>query len=268
MVKDDKYSDKEFESEYDMHLYWAENHMDDLNSHDKEKAKKALRKKKEKKDAKMQWRKKMMMRGVGGIVIVALVYVSAPALVSMFSGGSSVDFSELNLENQPMLGSEDAEITVVEFGDYRCHSCKQFEEQGKPLLSEYIESGDVNFYYIDFPLPNFNPGNLRASTAAQCVYEQDEEQFWNVHSALFDNQGSLTYSDDELLQLARDNTEGLNYTELDSCLGNSETLEQVRNDRNLGSQNGVRATPTVFVNGDRITNWSNLDSIIEDRLNE
>jgi len=262
MVKDDKYSEKEFESEHEMYLYWAENHMDDLNSHDKEKAKKALRKKEETKEQKMQWRKKMMMRGVGGLVIVALVYVSAPAIVSLFSTGSSIDFDSLDLENQPALGSEDANITVVEFGDYRCGACQSFNQNVKPELQSLIESGEVKMHYIDFNV--IGPQSEVASIAAECVYQQDEEQYWSFHDALFDNQGQVTYNAESLTTLAEQNTEGLDYDQLEACISDRETQDAVRDDNNLAGSNGVSATPTVFVNGDRVANWNNLVSVIED----
>lgn len=266
MVKDDKYSDKEFDSKEDMHLYWAENLMDELSSHDKDKAKKALRKKEEVKSQKMQWRKKMMMRGIGGLVMVALVYVSAPAIVSVFSGGASIDYADLDLENQPMLGDADAEITVVEFGDYLCPACKSFEDTVKPQLMQHIENGDVNLHYIDFPLPSFNPSNTQASVAAQCVYNQDEDQFWNMHDALYDNQQQMGYDDSSLVQLAEQNTEGLDYDRLEQCIEDQETIDAVNSDRQLGQENSVRSTPTLFVNGDRVTSQKNLVSVVEDRL--
>lgn len=267
MVKDDKYSDKEFDSKEEMHLYWAENHMEDLNSHDKDKAKKALRKKKEEKTAKMQWRKKMMLRGVGGLVAVVLVYLSAPAIVNLFSGGAAIDYNDLDLENQPMLGSADADVTVVEFGDYRCPACKNFEDAIKPDLMPYIESGDVNLYYLDYPRtvsPSADSEN--AAVAAQCVYEQDEEQYWDMHDALFVNQQQMGYDDASLIQLAEQSTEGLDYDQLEQCIEDNETAEAVNKDIEVAQENSVRSTPTLFVDGDRVTRASNLVSIVEDRI--
>jgi len=268
MVKDDKYSEKEFESEEEMHLYWAENHMEDLNSHDKEEAKKALRRKEEKETAKMEWRKKMMIRGVGGAVAVVLAYFAAPAIVGLFSGGASIDYDDLDLENQPVLGDEDAEISVVEFGDYRCPACKEFEDDVKPSIMEYIESGDVNLYHLDYPRTVPPSGDSEnASIAAQCVFEQDQDEFWNFHDALYVNQGQMNYDDDSLVRLAEQETDGLDYDQLAECVENDETRDRVEHDLEVAGDNRVSATPTIFVNGDRVSNWGALDEVIEDRLN-
>lgn len=263
-----KYCEQEFDSEEKMYLHWDEEHSDELNSHDKEKVKKAKRKSDEAKKARMQWRKKMMIRGVGGLVLVALIYVSAPAIASLFSGGASVDFSELNLENQPMLGQEDANVTIVEFGDYMCGHCKTFNQQTKPSFMDHIEEGNAKMYYIDFPLSGFRPNNIQAATAAECVYQQDEEQYWSLHDALFAKQGQIDYSNSGLVSFAEQNTEGINSTELEACMQEDSTLEAIQDDLTLGQSNGVSSTPTVFVDGEMVTQRGNLDSIIENKLNE
>ncbi len=258
------FSDKEFDSEHEMYLYWAENHMDELNSHQKDKVKKAKRKEDNKRQAQIEWRKKMMMRGVAGLVVVFIVYLSAPAIANLFASGGSIDFDELELDEQPMLGDEDAEITVVEFGDYLCPACQSFEQQVKPELMDLIEDGDVKFYYLDITLPQFSPNNVQASTAAQCVYNQDEDEFWNMHDALYANQGQISYDTSSLLNLAEDNTEGLDYDELETCIDEEETSDAVDRDNRIADNNGVTSTPTVFVDGDRVANWDNLVSVIED----
>ena len=262
MVKDDKYSDKEFDSEHEMHLYWAKNHMDDLNSHDKDKAKKALSKKENEKAAQREWRKKMFFRGTAGLVAVVLVYLAAPSIAGMFTGGGSIDYSDLNLEEQPRLGDADANITVVEFGDYRCGACQSFNQEVKPELQDKIDSGEVKFYFMDFNV--LGPQSRAASEAAECVYQQDQEQFWSFHDALFDNRGSFSYGTEGLTSLAEENTEGLDYDELQACIDNQNGSEAVSFDNEAGRSNGVSATPTVFVNEDRVSNWNNLASIIED----
>jgi len=258
------FSDKEFDSKHEMYLYWAENHMDELNSHQKDKVKKAKRKEENKRQEELQWRKKMMMRGVAGLVVVFVVYLSAPAIANLFAGGGSIDFDDLELENQPMQGDEDAEVTVVEFGDYLCPACQQFEQQVKPDLMELIEDGDVNFYYLDIKLPQFNPDNTQASIAAQCVYEQDEEEFWDFHDALYVNQGQINYDASGLTGLAEDSTEDLDYEQLETCIEDEETSDAVDRDNRFADNNGVTATPTVFVNGDRVADWENLPQVIED----
>ncbi|MFP4038688.1 MAG: DsbA family protein [Candidatus Nanohaloarchaea archaeon] len=261
-----KYCDKEFESEREMYLHWGEEHSEELNSHDEEKLKKARREKEEEENARMEWRRKMMIRGIGGLVIVALVYVSAPAIIGMFTGGQTIDFDDLNLEEQPMLGEEDANVTIVEFGDFMCSACRDFNQETKPTFQDHIEQGNVKMYYIDFPLPNFRPENIQAATAAECVYQQDNQEYWSLHDELFSQQGMTDYSDSGLLEFTKEHTEGLNYTEVEACMQSEETVQSVRDDRELGQKNSISQTPTVFIDGEMISDRSNIDSIIQDKL--
>ena len=98
--------------------------------------------------------------------------------------------SILNKENlirgSTILGNSDAEITIVEFGDYQCTFCYKFHNNVMKKINEkYIKSGDVNFVYKDFPL-NGNP-SLLAAEASYCAQQQN--QFWSYHDMLYDNWG-------------------------------------------------------------------------------
>jgi protein-disulfide isomerase len=262
MIEDDKYSDKEFDSKKEMHLYWAENHMDELNSHDKEKAKKALTEKENEKSEKIEWRKKMLLRGVAGLVLVGLVAVSIGPIMSMISGGATIDYDKLNLSEQPMLGSEDASVTVVEFGDYLCPHCQDFETQIKESteFQQLIENGEVRYHYLNY---NVIPNSRGVSIAAECVYQQNESEYWEYHSAIF-NTNIGEYSTSSLVNLAKMNTENLDYNELEACIENRETQEKVNQDNIAGDKIGITGTPAIYVNGVKISDWSNLPEYIKD----
>ena len=67
--------------------------------------------------------------------------------------GQAVDYSKIDLKNQPILGKEDAPVTLVEFGDYKCPACRFFETDIMPdIEKKYIESGKVKMYFINTPL--------------------------------------------------------------------------------------------------------------------
>ncbi len=255
------FCDKEFDSKEDLHIHWGEEHEDELNSHQKEKVKKAERKQEEKKQKKMAKRKKLggqLLAGTAALIVVGLL-----GFQFMQNSGGTTNSGSFDLEGQPFVGDENASVTVVEFADYRCPYCKQFDEQIYPQLEdEYIESGDVKFYMMNYAF--LGPGSTQAAAAGECVYEQDEEQFWDFHHAIYDNQGSESenwINQEFLMNLARDNTEGLDYDELESCISSQETLSEVQSDKRQGDQNGVGGTPTVFVNGEQIQNSMSYGSI-------
>lgn len=261
------FCDKEFDNKTDLHLHWGEEHEDELNSHQKEKVKKAKRKRSEQKEQKNAERKKMAGMGLAGVGALVLIAVLGSQVLGNSNGGAQT--ASFNLDQQPMLGSSNASVTVVEFGDYKCPYCKRFDEQVYPQLKEnYIDTGKVKFYFINFPF--IASDSTTAAVAGECVLEQDNEQFWNFHHAVYNNQGSESENwatQDRLMEIARDSTENLDYDELKSCIANRETIDEVNSDKSITRQNQVTSTPTIFVNGQEVNSgYSSVRAAIEQQL--
>ncbi|MBI3103673.1 thioredoxin domain-containing protein [Candidatus Daviesbacteria bacterium] len=90
----------------------------------------------------------------------------------------------------PVLGSQNAKVTMVEFSDYQCPFCGRHFTQAEPQLkSEYIDKGLVKFYYRDFPLSQIHPGAQKAAEAARCA--GDQNKYWEYHDLVFQNQTSI-----------------------------------------------------------------------------
>lgn len=264
---------EDFENEARMHVHWGEEHEDELNSHEKEKVKKAKRIKEEEKSEVMARRKRLAGYGLGGTLAVILIGFIALQVVQNMGGGLPQQES-FDLQSQPVLGTENASnntIQVVEFGDYRCGHCQSFELNQKPALkNQYIDNPDVdvNFHYINYPI--LGSESVTAAVASECVAEEagrDSEEFWNFHRAMFES-NSINYNAAGLTEVARQSTSGLDYESINSCIANQETMDEVNKDRAIASGNNVEATPTIYVNGDRITGYdfSTIEAAIERKL--
>lgn len=273
---------EEFDSNVELHLHWDKEHGSELNSHQKEKVKKAKRERESEQESRKAWRKKIAVRGVVGLVAVSLTFVFAQQLLSQPAGSQLSDFQ---LESQPVLtqsyleenatavaGNQSTNDTVkiVEFGDYRCPFCKQFEENVKPrIISNYVETGQAEFYFINFDI--LGPGSTKAAIAAECVYRDDPKNFWEFHDAIYANQGSESsnWVTNELLsRLAEENTD-LSSDEILSCINGQETLDQVQTDKRIALNNELSGTPQLFVNGEKVSNansWNVVRASIEDEL--
>ncbi|MBT2583226.1 thioredoxin domain-containing protein [Planococcus sp. ISL-109] len=82
------------------------------------------------------------------------------------------------------LGKEEAPVTVVEFGDFKCPSCKAWGETVYPqLVEDYVDTGEVKFSYINV-LFHGDESTL-ASLAAESVYQQSPKAYWDFYKALF-----------------------------------------------------------------------------------
>ena len=177
---------------------------------------------------------------------------------------------EFPLDDRAVLGEEDANVTMVEFGDYLCPFCQEFEFTTKNQLQEdgYFESGDLNSYYLHFPVVD-TAGSTNAAVAAECAYNQGNDEYWNLHDTLFEVQQEIGYDDQSLIDLAEENT-NVDIEEFESCVTGQETIDTVNNDQNVARANAVDSTPTVFINGERVPDpmdYSQVEAMIESELN-
>ncbi|MFB6145866.1 MAG: DsbA family protein [Candidatus Nanohaloarchaea archaeon] len=257
-----QYCDEEFSSKKELHAHWMEEHEDELNSHKKEKAKRAKRKLEEEKQNKMGERKRLAGMILAGGAALALLVVLGMQLMPSFNGNSGSGTS-FDLSDQPVTGNPNASVTVVEFGDYQCPYCNMFDQKLFPRLkSDYIDTGKIRFAFINYAF--LGPDSTEAAVAAQCVYKQSSEQYWPYHHAIYDNQGeegSGWVTKDLLMSVARNSTEGLDYDQLSSCIDSRATSSKVQADKTIGDSHGVQGTPTIFVNGKQVKQWNNYNAI-------
>jgi len=155
----------------------------------------------------------------------------------------TADVGELVDDDDAVRGPEDAKITIVEFSDFECPFCGRAIPVVEQVMEEY--EGDVKLIFKDFPL-SFHQNAQKAAEAAECAGEQD--QYYEYHDVLFDNQTALSISD--LKQYAADL--GLDTEAFNSCLDNGDMAAEVQADFAAGQAVGVSGTPTFFINGQKI----------------
>lgn len=177
----------------------------------------------------------------------------------------------------PTLGPADAPITIVEFSDFQCPYCTQWQEQTfQPLMSAY--PGKIRFVYRNYPLTTIHQNAFRGAEAAMCA--NDQNSFWKYHDKLFsensqmNNQQGAVLPVDTFVQWAGDI--GLNTDVFQTCLTNEKFKQAVQDDINfadsLPTENGepaVGGTPTFFINGTRLVGaypLSEFQKIIDAQL--
>jgi protein-disulfide isomerase len=142
-----------------------------------------------------------------------------------------------------MQGSNDAQVTLVQYGDYQCPYCGEAFLIVKHLQKEM--GGDLRFIFRNFPLTEIHSHALAAACAAEAAALQD--QFWEMHDMLYENQSKLRDQD----LLARAQTLKLNTERFMSDLSSHEVITKIQEDFSGGIRSGVNGTPTFFINGVR-----------------
>jgi protein-disulfide isomerase len=116
------------------------------------------------------------------------------------------------------------------------------------MLESYINSGQVRYVFRHFPLFSIHPQAAKAGEAAECAGEQGA--FWEMHDALFEEQGKWSGSpdaEDVFKEIASDL--GLDQGQFDACLDESKYADKVLADYQEGAGQGVTGTPAFRING-------------------
>lgn len=139
-------------------------------------------------------------------------------------------------------GNTDAPITIVEFADFQCPFCGKVQPVLKSVLEKY--KGKVKLAYRDFPLSQIHEHAETAAEASRCALAQGK--YWEMHDAMFADQSKL----DEAALVKTAAGLGMNQNSFKSCLASGKYKEQIQQDFEAGSQAGVNATPSFFINGE------------------
>jgi protein-disulfide isomerase len=147
------------------------------------------------------------------------------------------------LGREPMLGSANAPVWIVEFSDFQCGYCRKFWQDTLPKLkSAYIDKGVVRFTYRHFAV--LGKPSEQAALAAECAAEQ--KRFWAYHDKLFENQGKALFTDSLFKRIAAEIA--LDGTQFGACLGAGKYKEKIAREGATASYLGGRGTPLFFVN--------------------
>ena len=159
-------------------------------------------------------------------------------------------FSSFTDNASPILGDENAPLTLIEFGDYQCTYCKKFfRETVESILINYVETGKVKMLFKDFIVVDGAVGgndSMNAANAAHCA--NDQGMFWQFHSTLYNNwagEGTGWISSEQLNKFA--NTLELDMNEFSNCVSELKWKKLVNASHDDAVALGVTATPTFFV---------------------
>ena len=145
---------------------------------------------------------------------------------------------EVEGDDDPALGPENAPITIIEFSDFHCPYCGRFHHDTFTALMESYPD-QIQFIYRDFPVV----GGFETSLASECAHEQDS--YWSYHDLLFS--GRETFTKEGYLAYASEL--GLDMEAFEACLDEARYAEEVENDARYAVELGITGTPTFFING-------------------
>ncbi len=154
----------------------------------------------------------------------------------------------VDIANGASRGDPNAAVTVIEFTDFQCSACGAMYPVAEDVLKSY--GTRVRFVIRNFPLTRAHANAFHAAQAAEAAKAQGK--FWEYIDFLFKNQNSL--DGDSLKKFATQ--VGLDRKRFDAELEAGKYDSIIRRDLEDGEVYGVEATPTFFINGAILSEYS------------
>jgi protein-disulfide isomerase len=191
------------------------------------------------------------------LAAVAIVGVGALWYAGIGDGGAPANppLSVADMEAEASgaagvsMGPDDAPVTIIEFEDYRCPSCRNFNARtGRPMRQSYSTGDDAILRWVAYDYPIFGQVSWPPALAARCA--EDQGRFWEMHDLLY-ARTETWYGESNpnaaFVELAE--VVGLDTGEFRTCLAERPHLKDIAASRKYGESVGVGATPTLYMNG-------------------
>ncbi len=175
------------------------------------------------------------------------------------SGGGD---SKFTVADDYILGNADASVTLVEYASVACGACAAWHQTVYPdLKAKYIDTGKIK--YVFRPFPAASPEIATAGhKLALCA---DRDKFFKNIKLQFDRQAQIYEMGSRpgglrqaYISLAK--ASGLSEEEFISCMGNPEITARYDAFTQMGVDQGVTGTPSIFINGEKTTG-NDLESL-------
>jgi len=175
--------------------------------------------------------------------------------------GETVEPTIVNVDedDDPVMGEENAPILMVEFSDFQCPYCRKFYNETLPSIKEnYIDTGLVKFAYRDLPLVGLGHSDATpAANAAECAREQEgDDMYFAFHDKIFNGEnalgnGTVKIPSESLYSYAEEL--GLDMEEFTSCQENLDFADEIAADTAVARSIGINGTPGFVINGQIVT---------------
>lgn len=158
-------------------------------------------------------------------------------------------------KGQPWKGNANGAVEVIEFSDYQCPHCKQ----ALPVIDKIVaDNKDVKLVFMHFPIASIHKWAEQAAAYGDCIGRKSNDQFWAFTTAVFDQQEQITETNvtEKLNELTK--AAGADPGAIAACSATPETKKRIEESVQRGVSLGVSGTPTVFINGRKISSISTV----------
>jgi protein-disulfide isomerase len=166
--------------------------------------------------------------------------------------------SKIDVTGRPSRGAKSAKVVAVNYDDFECPYCSRMHAELFPeILKEY---GDrVTFIYKDYPLSEIHPWAIHAAVDANCLATQNADAYWDFADYIHANKREVDnektsparFDAIDKIALLQGQKHNLDMGKLQACV-KAQDEDSVRASMKEADDLGVNATPTLFINGQKI----------------
>lgn len=149
-------------------------------------------------------------------------------------------------------GNPNAPIKVIEYSDYDCPFCKQFDTTMNQIMKDYGVTGKVAWVYRQMPLAQLHPNAPKISEASLCVQELGgNDAFWKFSDTIFESREVNEKTNMTRLPEYAEKA-GVKRADFTKCFDSGKYKDAVDKSLAEGAAAGAQGTPySIVVVGDQ-----------------
>ncbi|MBX4201817.1 thioredoxin domain-containing protein [Candidatus Saccharibacteria bacterium] len=200
----------------------------------------------------------MDKRFLGILGIIAAIFIGIFVISQHSSNGSSgSNGSSSGKATNHVMGENQKNVVVMEYGDYECPICGAYYLPLKQAVDQNIK--DIKFQFRNLPLSAIHQNAFAGARAAEAAGMQGK--YWEMHDKLYENQSQWTSSTtptDSFNTYAKQL--GLDVNKFKTDYISSSVNDSINADiTEFGKTGQDKATPTIFINGVYVPNSTFTD---------
>jgi len=191
---------------------------------------------------------------VSGLLILgALIVLPRLNIKQTGTSGSirtSTTANPAPMDAAPVLGPQNAPITIIEYADFGCPACWYWYKVGILDQLRTVYGDQIRFVWRDYPVVTLL--SPKAAEAGQCANEQGK--FWEFHDAVYNNDRAIEASDLQAYAVKI----GLNMSQFNECVSSRRYRDRVNAEQEEAFSHGFNAVPFFLVNNQLVIGPQNL----------
>lgn len=200
-------------------------------------------------------------------LVVIVIAIGIAAGTAVYLSRTSAQHAEdtgpvkpVQIKGGHFRGPENAQVTLVEFGDYECPSCGAYHPFVKEILSRYPDKLRLEFHH--FPLIGIHPNAMLGAMAAEAAGEQGK--YWDMHDLLFEHQREWGENRNaEVIIMALASRLGLDMNKFMQALRSPTVQDRILRDEALADQLKLNETPSFLIDGQRVYPKASIQEFVD-----